>query len=554
MTKAHNNLLICALIATGFALLVAWYLSASVQFNVVNLTLRVQTIEAVTAVVKEIDHSGGETELARMSFEGNQGVEPQNITSAPINRPIRRLKVELLPDNPEQGTAVILHEVFLYPSYSSASEVYLYSSLINDTFDVSAPAKSENNYYELAAGEVLSFASQERVVPANWFFVGLVTAFIFVIAFCLARLLHWRQLPAIQDMSLGQQISSAHEFNTINGLRGLAALLVLLSHSAPGWNNLQVGIGILFVISGFLLSKPFVLDNRKIFSIKNIETFWHKRIKRILPMYFVFVFLSYGLSAEFDSLWRHFLFVQAGGHLWPMTQIFVFYMLLPLILLLTSVAGQVHRWLPLLLLALAIVLWVEFLPDWEPFYNGFYFHEFYLYAFLMGVLASYLQYGFLQSLLQNWLERSAFVEVMGVVALVFTMALIFYSAPLQAPAALAPFFSQFFFKCLGCLLLILVAVNTPRSWFNRLLSNPIFQSIGIVGFSFYLLHGFGIDLFASFGEQLMGLELGERDWRLTVGAFLITYPLALLTYSYIERPFFGARHNSSTKNGQQNSQ
>jgi len=546
MTKATNNFLVCALIAVTLTALLACYLWQSVQFNVVNITVRVQTIEAVSAIVSEIDGRGRETELARLAFDGNQGAGAQNVTTAPLNKPVRRLKVKLVPVNSEQGTAVILHEVFLYPSYGD-DEVYLHAARINQEFDVSAPAKEKNNYYELGAGETLSFTSTQRVIRSNLTFVGPISLFIFIIVFSIARQLHWRALPAFQDLNLGQQISSKHEFNTINGLRGLAALLVLFSHSAPGWENLQIGIGILFVISGFLLSKPFVLDKHRIFSIRNIETFWQKRIKRILPMYFVFVFLSYGLNAQLDSLWRHMLFVQASGHLWPMTQIFVFYMLLPLFLLVTCFADQVHRLLPIVILVVAIGLWLMFLSDWKPFYNGFYYHEFYLYAFLMGILASYLQFG----LLSNFLDQESYSQVrqpLGWFSFVFGMLLILWSGPLQPPVFLQAYFGQFFFKCVGCMILILLAINTPATWFNRILANRMFQTIGIVGFSFYLLHGFGIEFSSELLRQIFGLSYdGNRHWLITLSAFVVTLVLSLLSYSFIERRFFGRQHRQSAK-------
>ena len=139
--------------------------------------------------------------------------------------------------------------------------------------------------------------------------VVLVPLFFLVLVFCIGNHSNWPAFPAFADMNLGNQISSTAEFNTINGIRGLAALLVLLSHTAPGWLAVQMGLALLFVISGFLLTKPFALDSNRIFSWSRIENYLTKRMRRILPMYFLFVFITYGLTFKLEELFRHLLFI-----------------------------------------------------------------------------------------------------------------------------------------------------------------------------------------------------------------------------------------------------
>ena len=244
-------------------------------------------------------------------------------------------------------------------------------------------------------------------------------------------------------MSLGNKISSSAEFDSINGIRGLAALMVLFSHTAPGWEALQIGLGLLFVISGFLLAKPFVLNNSKIYNLDYLERYVTKRLKRILPMYYLFVFITYVLTFKFDVALRHFLFVQAEGHLWPMTQIFAFYMLLPFILMISCAAHKLHRLLPLILLAIAVYCAITMMTGWKPFFNGLYHHEFALFAFLMGVLASYIQY--------DWLSKIEFMrtgnrlirELVGVFALVLTVLAILWSAPMKPGPEIFKYISQF---------------------------------------------------------------------------------------------------------------
>lgn len=87
------------------------------------------------------------------------------------------------------------------------------------------------------------------------------------------------------------------------------------------------------------------------------------------------------------------------------------------------------------------------------------------------------------------------------------------------------------------------AVNTPQTIYAKVIGNPVFRSIGIIGFSFYLLQGLGIDMVLQFQQNVLGHEqLAFRSWVLTFSVLALTYVISLFTYSYIERPFFGKKH------------
>jgi peptidoglycan/LPS O-acetylase OafA/YrhL len=236
--------------------------------------------------------------------------------------------------------------------------------------------------------------------------------------------------------------------------------------------------------------------------------------------------------------------VQAEGHLWPMTQIFAFYMLLPLVLMITSVLMRAHVVLPILALCAGAVFWWTSMTDWKPFFNGEYFHEFYLYAFLLGVAASYLQYGVIaksthsSEFFTRW--RWPFA-LLGVITLVLTIA---WSAPVTPPALVQPYISQFYMKSILSVLIILIALNIRGTFFNKLIANAFFRSVGIVGFSFYILHGLGMQIVQETQKQLLGIpNPADRSWEFVIAAFVVTYLMSLITYSYVERPFFGFRRS-----------
>lgn len=91
--------------------------------------------------------------------------------------------------------------------------------------------------------------------------------------------------------------------NDIQGLRAIAVLSVFLFHLNPNWlPGGFIGVDIFFVISGFLISSIcFSKIDKNKFSFID---FYQSRIKRIVPAYFVLLFvigiIGYQLFLETD--------------------------------------------------------------------------------------------------------------------------------------------------------------------------------------------------------------------------------------------------------------
>ena len=89
----------------------------------------------------------------------------------------------------------------------------------------------------------------------------------------------------------------------LDGLRGLAVIQVLLFHAhLPGFANGTVGVGIFFVLSGFLITFLIMseIDKTGKFSLRN---FYIRRVRRLLPAYAVVI--TFCIVATF-ILWRDF--------------------------------------------------------------------------------------------------------------------------------------------------------------------------------------------------------------------------------------------------------
>lgn len=113
--------------------------------------------------------------------------------------------------------------------------------------------------------------------------------------------------------------SAGERFAAVEGLRALAALAILLFHagiaaglvgrptgSGPYLQHLDVGVSVFFVLSAFLLYRPFVAARLSGGTAPRAAPYLWRRARRILPAYWVALTVAaYGL---------HYATLGSGGH------------------------------------------------------------------------------------------------------------------------------------------------------------------------------------------------------------------------------------------------
>jgi len=175
------------------------------------------------------------------------------------------------------------------------------------------------------------------------------------------------------------------ELPTLTGLRGFAALWVLLYHAwvdavprlmtigsgafvldlTPLFSCGWAGVDIFFTLSAFLLSLPFVSWQLGLAPRPSLRTFWLRRVLRIFPAYYAQILVLLALAAFGIGTWPGLGQLAGNLVLWfnfgtfgvapinPVTYTlpieFCFYLLLPLLAFLLR-----PRWWPWLLV-LAVV-------------------------------------------------------------------------------------------------------------------------------------------------------------------------------------------------------
>ena len=129
-----------------------------------------------------------------------------------------------------------------------------------------------------------------------------------------AELILEREQESAQAWTLPAQIPE------LDGIRGLAILMVLVCHSAmwlpigPARSVLiegRIGVDLFFVLSGFLIT-GILLDTKG--NRRALPKFYIRRGLRIWPLYFAFLVLAFGVMYKMVpphlSPWAYILFVQ----------------------------------------------------------------------------------------------------------------------------------------------------------------------------------------------------------------------------------------------------
>ena len=168
-------------------------------------------------------------------------------------------------------------------------------------------------------------------------------------------------------MFSGRELSNRKfQMDSLDGLRGLAVLIVFLSHTSNRSIHLlpyadfsgigKSGVYLFFLLSSFLLTYPFVAKGRSAFRKDFLINYSVRRVFRIYPLYLVYLLLGVVTTV---LLWRlighdkpvgvpfvlsgsefvqHLLLSEGKGVTWSILVEFHFYFVLPILAFIFSVA------------------------------------------------------------------------------------------------------------------------------------------------------------------------------------------------------------------------
>ena len=379
-----------------------------------------------------------------------------------------------------------------------------------------------------------------------------------------------------------------------DGVRGVGMLLVFFTHlflladpndvnnmqgygwAAPILGHIDLGLAAFFVLSGYLIARPFarayVAGTRR----PPLGDYVRNRVLRVVPAFYVFtvlVLLLFGLDgnlrnvpdANVSSWWQvlgQFFFVQGQtggpaavpiGPAWSIGAEVGFYVLIPLSAWVAyrvgaRIEGQGRR----AALAIAAIAFVTFLSIALRAYDKFQFAWLtsppaIMYVFMPGVAVAILEPLLAPRLrgkgrLATQIAWAAFAAA-AVAAVVY--AATDYDArqtPIHHALGQRALVAA---MCTGALIFGLVVLQLGTDRAPRLFANRVMLWMGARSYSFYLAH---IAVLLVIDRALgAGESIGTRVIVMTAVGLPVTTVIAALSYRYVELPFLQRKRRNVTR-------
>ncbi|WP_299929822.1 acyltransferase [uncultured Nocardioides sp.] len=367
-----------------------------------------------------------------------------------------------------------------------------------------------------------------------------------------------------------------HQFPVLDTWRAVGALAVLTTHTTfqTGtylgngiWGTLlarlDVGVAIFFVLSGFLLSRPWFARAALGLPAPDRSRYFLKRFLRIYPVYLVTVVLALTVLEENDgtsaSTWVANLLVadtyvhdqlpHALTHMWSLTVEVGFYLLLPLLMALCVGARRptLHRLrthLVLLSMVATAVLWHTVLVEqldprvggapglWLPGYLGW---------FAAGIWLALAHVDLQQGRSGLVLDQVARLGALPGTCWVMVAGLMLVAAtPIAGPVMFVAgtpaqtLVKNLLYTAIGALIVLSGVLAHPERGFSRFLASRPLRHLGHISYSMFCIHLFVLALVFELTAYDVFSGSGLQVWTLTL---LVTLVASELLYRFVEKPF-----------------
>jgi peptidoglycan/LPS O-acetylase OafA/YrhL len=361
-----------------------------------------------------------------------------------------------------------------------------------------------------------------------------------------------------------EQVSHVDRVASLTGIRAVAALTVVGTHAAYTtgkythgyWglvgSRLEIGVPIFFVLSGFLLFRPWVKSAATGGPPPSLSRYARHRVRRIMPAYLITVLFAYVL----------YHFREAGpnpGHTWlglvrnlTLTQIYCngylgkylhqgltqmwslaveasFYVVLPLLAYLLLVLIARRRWQPKLMLA-ALAGMALISPGWLVLVHTDHWFPDGARLWLPTYLAWFLA-GMALAVLQAMKVRCyAFMAIPLAIVCYFIASTPIAGAPTTSPATLSQaIFKTVFYAVIAALAVAPLALGNQGAYSRRLASRPMVW-LGEISYEIFLIHLITME-FAMVYVVRAHVYTGSMLY-LFIATMVITIPLAWLLHRF----------------------
>lgn len=361
-----------------------------------------------------------------------------------------------------------------------------------------------------------------------------------------------------------EQVAGPDRVASLTGIRAVAALLVMGTHAAyttgkytHGYfglvcSRMEIGVPIFFVLSGFLLFRPWVRSIARATPAPSVSRYaWH-RLRRIMPAYIITVLAAY-LVYQFRTagpnaghtwmgLFRNLTLTQIYTdnylrryahqgltQMWSLAVEVAFYVVLPLVIYLVLVVVSKRRWQPVLLLsslaALALVTpaWLVLVhtTTWLPHVARLWLPSYFAW-FIAGMVLAVLQ--------SMRVRCYAFGALPLAVVSYFIVATPIAGAPTTLPEGLVEALVKAgFYMAIAALMVAPLALG-DHGWYARLLASGPMVWLGEISYEIFLIHLVTMEI--AMVELVRYPVYTGPMGKLFVVTLVITIPLAWLLHRF----------------------
>jgi peptidoglycan/LPS O-acetylase OafA/YrhL len=365
-------------------------------------------------------------------------------------------------------------------------------------------------------------------------------------------------------------VEVARQFPVLDTLRAVGALAVLTTHTAFQTGEylgngvagtllarLDIGVAIFFVLSGFLLARPYLARRALDIPAPRLTTYYEKRALRILPVYFVVVVIAYlFVGGNEDAGPRDWLvsfalldsFVDKKlpyglTHMWSLAVEVSFYLVLPALAVLVVGRRVRGRRVVVVLAAMTIISigWHVVAPHLDSHVAGS--PNLWLPAYLTWFAAG-IGLALVHVLHQRGSTSRAVRQVVGLgrqpgVCWALAAGLMLVAATplagptlLEAPTVAESITKHLLYALVGTLLVLSGVFTLPGAYRSTMTWAPL-RHLGHISYSIFCIH---LALLAGVFE-VTGIEVftgqGLRVWALTLALSLVA---AEVLYRVVELP------------------
>lgn len=361
----------------------------------------------------------------------------------------------------------------------------------------------------------------------------------------------------------------AHRFPQLDSVRAVAAIMVVATHAAfwagvyprgtwgAATQRLEVGVAIFFVLSGFLLARPYLLAARYGSQVDPVWAYSLKRVGRIMPVYLVTVIAAFLLVSRNDGLgfgrlllnltltdyFVHDQLPYGLTQMWSLSVEVSFYVCLPFV-------GRwfLQRfWRPTLTIVVLVavgllgVAWLAVSTAHDHFLVARWLPSYALW-FVAGIVLAVVQVDpdatALTRTLRRWSSDRTSLWLMAL-ALFAIISTPIGGSPLLVAHSATELVTRHLFYAAIAMLVVAPCIFVTGDPAARVLSHPWFRHLGYTSYALFCCHMIVLELISA----TTGFEIFQAPFvPLFVLLLAISLVVAELLHRYVEQPVIARVH------------